>query len=77
MNALVRKVTTGLEALVSVALVSSYSNVISSHSFVIDVNECGFDNGNCSHTCINMGGTYRCECPVGYVLQPNKLDCVG
>ena len=75
MNAPVRKVTTGLEVLVLVTLVSKVCgklhrqliNLITSVFLVnilfTDVNECGFDNGNCSHTCVNMGGTYRCECP--------------
>lgn len=44
---------------------------------VTDINECGYDNGNCSHKCVNMGGTHRCECPAGYFLLPNKRDCVG
>jgi len=29
-----------------------------------------------AHTCVNMVGTYRCECPYGYTLLPNKRDCV-
>ena len=45
---------------------------------ITDHNECGENNGGCSHECINMQGTYRCECPVGhgYTLQPNKRDCL-
>ena len=42
---------------------------------VTDHNECGDNNGNCSHTCVNMAGTYRCECPTGYSLLPNQRDC--
>ena len=34
------------------------------------------NNGGCSHECVNMAGTYRCECPTGYTLLPNKRDCV-
>lgn len=43
---------------------------------ITDVNECGTNNGGCSHTCVNMAGTHRCECPNGYTLQANKRDCV-
>ena len=42
----------------------------------VDINECGDNNGGCSHSCVNMAGTYRCECPTGYALLPNKRDCV-
>ena len=41
-----------------------------------DHNECGDNNGGCSHICVNMAGTYRCECPTGYTLLPNRHDCV-
>ena len=46
-------------------------------SFLIttDINEC--HNGTCSHTCVNTVGSYNCECPAGYILQPNKHDCEG
>ena len=41
-----------------------------------DLNECSENNGGCSHECINMQGTHRCECPIGYLLLPNKRDCI-
>jgi len=40
-----------------------------------DVNECLNNNGGCSHKCVNMAGTYHCECPVGYTLHSNGQDC--
>ena len=43
---------------------------------VTDVNECLNNNGGCSHTCANMAGTHRCECPPGYTLHSNRRDCV-
>ena len=43
----------------------------------IDVNECLDKNRNCSHYCINTEGSYYCECPVGYNLQPNEHECEG
>ena len=42
-----------------------------------DVDECLYNNGNCSHDCINTQGSYYCECPTGYILQPNRRDCAG
>ena len=46
-------------------------------SIVTDVNECLTNKGGCSHQCVNMAGTYRCECPSGYTLHSNKQDCVN
>ena len=45
-------------------------------ALIADHNECGDNNGGCSHTCVNMAGSYRCECPTGYSLLPNKHDCI-
>ena len=44
---------------------------------ITDIDECLNNNGNCSHDCINIEGSYYCECPVGYNLQANKHDCEG
>ena len=47
-------------------------------TFIItDFDECLGNNGNCSHVCVNIEGSYYCECPVGYNLQTNKYDCEG
>ena len=42
---------------------------------VTDTNECLSINGGCSHYCNNTIGSYHCECPTRYILQPNKHDC--
>ena len=44
---------------------------------ITDIDECLDSNGNCSHDCINIEGSYYCECPAGYNLQSNKHDCEG
>ena len=44
---------------------------------ITDADECRYNNGNCSHICVNTTGSYYCECPPGYTLQPNQHDCQG
>ena len=43
--------------------------------FVTETNECLDNNGMCSHTCVNTPGSYHCECPTDYVLEPNLRTC--
>ena len=45
--------------------------------FHIDVNECENSNGGCSHTCLNLPGSYECRCPSGSTLAANKKTCTG
>jgi len=44
---------------------------------VTDVNECDVYNGRCQHTCINVDGSYYCDCNPGFVLAPNSRTCNG
>jgi len=32
-----------------------------------DVNECGNNNGGCTHKCVNTAGGHQCECPNGLI----------
>ncbi|XP_039615423.1 fibrillin-2 isoform X1 [Polypterus senegalus] len=42
-----------------------------------DVNECVENPGICLNGhCINMDGSFRCECPVGYGLDVSGISCV-
>ena len=43
----------------------------------IDIIDCRFNNGNCSHRCINTLGSYYCKCNSGYELLPDKHTCEG
>lgn len=58
---------------------SSYnSSLNSSHSpACLDIDECSIDNGECSHFCINLPGSYECTCPPGYLLSTeNNRSCI-
>jgi hypothetical protein len=41
-----------------------------------DTNECGFNNGNCSHECVNTYGSYECKCKNGYRLADDNKSCI-
>lgn len=42
-----------------------------------DLNECSFMTNPCDGgECINTDGSYRCECPAGYVLDSTGKKCV-
>ncbi|KAF4071592.1 hypothetical protein AMELA_G00275250 [Ameiurus melas] len=43
--------------------------------FFSDKDECSKDNGGCQHECINIIGSYVCQCRNGFILHENKHDC--
>ncbi|XP_059051324.1 low-density lipoprotein receptor-related protein 6 [Achroia grisella] len=38
-------------------------------------NQCGVDNGGCSHLCLPLPADYRCGCPAHYRLNRDNLTC--
>lgn len=45
--------------------------------FSIDHDECG-ETGMCAHgICINMDGSFKCQCQEGYALSPSGHACIG
>ena len=43
-----------------------------------DINECKLYPGICGEgLCINMDGTFRCECHAGFILDQEQNVCVG
>ena len=47
--------------------------------YLSDVDECsGYLNGGCDETCINMVGSFHCECTSGNsTLNPDGYSCSG
>ncbi|KAF5278972.1 hypothetical protein FQA39_LY05650 [Lamprigera yunnana] len=41
----------------------------------IDINECLVKNAGCSHTCVNIHGSYYCTCPEGLRLGDDYKIC--
>ena len=46
-------------------------------SSIVDINECGSNNGGCASTCHNTAGSYYCSCPSGCTLNSNGHACNG
>ena len=45
--------------------------------FLIDIDECDLDNGNCQEVCNNTLGSFECDCRTGFTLQPDGRTCRG
>ncbi|XP_035206325.1 alpha-2-macroglobulin-like isoform X2 [Stegodyphus dumicola] len=44
--------------------------------FFTDLNECDSENGGCKQICRNTDGSYECACHSGFILHPNRHDCL-
>ena len=45
-------------------------------NFLLDIDECA-DGTKCKNgICINRIGSFDCECPDGYMLLPNRAECI-
>ena len=47
------------------------------YRFFPDIDECSVYNGGCGHICINVDGSYNCDCYNGYTLTTNGHNCSG
>ena len=47
------------------------------NDFASDVNECLDLNGGCEQTCVNLKGSFQCECSRGYQVAEDKKSCQG
>lgn len=43
----------------------------------IDINECSQGTDDCTNTCYNTVGSYKCGCPVGKELDDDGVTCIG
>ncbi|KAK6012951.1 EGF-like domain protein, partial [Ostertagia ostertagi] len=49
-------------------------NEIDRHSCQ-DINECSVGNAGCSQLCINLPGSYECQCKSGYIMTYDGRTC--
>jgi len=42
-----------------------------------EYDECQTKDHGCQHICVNTIGGYRCECKIGYELNPDGRTCEG
>lgn len=42
---------------------------------ILDIDECRYRY--CQHRCVNLPGSFRCQCEPGFQLGPNNRSCVG
>ena len=42
-----------------------------------DISECSVNNGYCEHECMEMPGSYSCNCEEGYRLAVDNHSCEG
>ena len=62
----------------SLSVHAKYLSILIKNYFsYVDVNECSESNGGCSHTCVNLPGSFQCQCPSGSTLTANKKTCSG
>ena len=59
------------------SLVTTSLSNLSLHTFLLDINECDEENGNCSQFCNNTIGSYQCYCEDGYTLDSDEHTCNG
>ena len=47
------------------------------YCFLLDLNECLTNNGDCEHICTNNDGSYECSCNPGYEIGNDGKSCDG
>ena len=45
--------------------------------FLIDIDECNTNNGDCAQTCTNTQGSHQCSCRSGFTPASNGRICQG
>ena len=44
---------------------------------VLDIDECEIGTDGCEQVCINIPGTFYCNCSEGYLLNDDGFSCEG
>ncbi|XP_070391076.1 signal peptide, CUB and EGF-like domain-containing protein 2 isoform X4 [Dermacentor albipictus] len=55
---------------------AGYRRSLVGDEWCVDIDECAEKTLNCSHNCINVGGSAFCSCPLGFKLMADNLTCV-
>lgn len=45
--------------------------------FFPDINECTVGNAGCSQLCVNLPGSFECQCKPGYIMTYDSRTCEG
>ncbi|KIH49108.1 EGF-like domain protein, partial [Ancylostoma duodenale] len=40
-----------------------------------NINECSVGNGGCSQLCVNLPGSFECQCKPGYIMTYDRRTC--
>ena len=43
----------------------------------LDIDECLIGEDGCEKGCLNVPGSFRCTCPIGYKLNKDGKTCSG
>lgn len=74
----ITKVTIINKVIIFLCKYSNYSwseNVRNISNILTDVNECSNGGGVCQQRCVNVQGSYNCECYYGYRLNADRKTC--
>lgn len=56
---------------------NSYCSFVFALTFFSDVNECADPTICINGMCVNIPGSYHCNCPADFELNPTRVGCVG
>ena len=54
-----------------------YQNVQMLCNISLDILECSNPEQICNHTCVELPGSFRCECNAGFTIAADGHSCMG